>query len=138
MQNNFKGFGHLSLTVADLKRSLKLYRDIFGFEILMQRDKEVPGLGTLQVVSLGSPQGKMELVHPKREGSPAEAIPARGWHFSMEVRDLDAAISTLQDAGFAIDPSKIDTDLNWIGGRGVRSIHFSGPDGEHLELEQFI
>ena len=138
MKSNYLGFGHLCLTVADLERSLKLYRDIFGFEILMQREKEVPGLGTLQVISLGSPQGKMELVHAKRQDAPAKAVPSKGWHFSMEVRDLDAAICELNSAGFDIDPSRIDTDPNWIGGRGVRSIHFTGPDGEHLELEQFI
>ena len=137
MKENFKGFGHLCLTVADPERSLKLYRDIFGFEILMKREKEVPGLGTLQVISLSSAQGNMELVHMQNRKD-TDAAFSKGWHFSIEVSDLDAAICMLNAAGFSIDPSEIDTDMNWIGGKGVRSIHFSGPDGEHLELEQFI
>jgi catechol 2,3-dioxygenase-like lactoylglutathione lyase family enzyme len=135
VNDNVLGFGHLCITVADIDRSLALYRDLLGFEVLMERDKHVPGLGTLKVVSLGSPSGNMELVRLPVQNDVTPR--ANNWHFSIVVNDIERAIDALSAAAIGIDKSKIDWDPNWIGGRGVRSVHFRGPDGEHLELEQF-
>ncbi len=138
MKNGFLGFSHLCVSVRDLERSLSLYRDVMGFEVLMQRDKEIPGLGLLHVVALGSPSGNMELVSIEgAQNRPVDAERKGKWHFSIKVENIEEAIDMLVDMGYDVRKDRIDTDTNWIGGCTVKSVHFTGPDGEALELEQF-
>lgn len=139
MNNVFKGFGHLCLTVNDVDVSLAFYHGLLGFDILMRREKEVPGVGLLTVVSLGSSSGALELVHKHGGGNANDASATSfGWHFSIVVADIDEAIRQIQAFGLKIDAQRVDTDANWIGGQTVKSVHFRGPDGEPLELEQFL
>ena len=43
MNNVFKGFGHLCLTVNDVDVSLAFYHGLLGFDILMRREKDEEG-----------------------------------------------------------------------------------------------
>lgn len=137
VNNGIIGFGHLSLTVDNLEKALHFYRDLLGFKVLMERDKTVPGIGTLHVVSLGSPTGNMELICPPAKDGKQGGSRGLNWHCSFVTSDIMQTVKALTEEGYEFNLERLDYDPDWIDGKPVKSIHFTGPGGEHLELEEF-
>lgn len=151
------GLAHFSLTVSDIQRSIRFYRDVLGMEVLWykargeptcireEKQSYVQGVtgyenAHLRIALLRCGNTQLELleyVHPR--GTPVEPGTHRPGspHIAFIVADLDHAWNTLRresgpwGLGFASDgPVTIDSGAN-VGGR---AIYFRDPDGITIEL----
>lgn len=141
---------HTGLTVSDLDRSLAFYRDLLGFEVVLEQEKEGGYLGAI----VGWPDAHVRMAHVKLPGSdhrielfqylrpqgvePAELL--EPWrvgptHVCLVVSDLPSLYERLRAAGvesFLSPPVDVDTGAN----AGGKALYFRDPDGTLLELFQ--
>jgi len=115
--------GHVHLKVADLERAIHFYRDLLGFDLLMN-------LGTAAFLSAGGYHHHIGLNTWESQGG---APPARGttglYHFAINYptrRDLAAALVRLLDGGWGIDGAS-DHGTH-------EAIYLHDPDFNGLEL----
>jgi catechol 2,3-dioxygenase-like lactoylglutathione lyase family enzyme len=141
---------HTGLTVADLDRALAFYRDLLGFEVVLEQEKEGGYLGAI----VGRPDAHVRMAHVKLPESdhrlelfqylrpPGVTPPERlePWqigptHVCLIVGDLAALHERLQAAGvdsFLSPPVDVDTGAN----AGGKALYLRDPDGTLLELFQ--
>lgn len=126
------GLHHVSLRVADLDRSLKLYRDTLGLSV-----KTAFTLDSLRFAMLqAGNSGYIELVEVKRAMQPV-AEQHVAWHFAIRANDLDTAFAAVKAAGYEITLPIRPLELtNTVTGEPMplRVAFFRGPDGEEVEL----
>jgi len=138
---------HTGLTVADLDRSLRFWRDAMGMEVLFQQEKAG---GYLEAI-VGEPGAHVRMAHLAfgGEGPRIELFqylaPSGGQHLSrpadvgfahvcVACDDLDERLERLIAAGgrpFS-KPVEVDTGVN----KGGRSVYLRDPDGHVVELER--
>ena len=113
-----------SLTVRDLAASVAWYRDVVGFAVERQHERD----GVLRAVSLQA--GAVRLVLGQDDG-------AKGWErlkgegFSMMLTtdlSVDAVAARIQAHGGALDSEPADTP--W----GMRAFRVRDPDGFRLTI----
>ena len=141
---------HTGLTVADLDRSLAFYRDLLGFEVVLEQEKEGGYLGAI----VGQPDAHVRMAHMKLPESdhrlelfqylrPCGSRPSEQldpWrigltHVCLIVDDLPALHRRLGAEGsdsFLSLPIEIDTGAN----AGGKALYLRDPDGILLELFQ--
>ena len=139
---------HVGLTVSDIERSVRFYRDLLGLRLHRRRTADADYLGQqtgyhgvrLEVASFAlSPDGRpgLELVqyvtHPGGTTDPATNR-AGNTHLCFRVDDIHRAYDSLQAQGvrFRSAPVAITSGPNQ-GGYGV---YLSDPDGYTIELFQ--
>jgi catechol 2,3-dioxygenase len=92
--------GHVHLKVADLQRAIGFYRDLLGFDLLMD-------FGTAAFLSAGGYHHHIGLNTWESQGGPPPAPGTTGlYHFAINYptrRDLAAALTRLLDGGWGID-----------------------------------
>ena len=138
---------HTGLTVRDLERSLRFYRDLLGMEVVLEQEKQGGYLAQIvgyesahvRMAHLAFPGGghRLELfeyVSPEPRGQPGEPRDVGITHVCLAVDDVDALFERLRTAGadFYSIPIAVDTGAN-AGGYGV---YVRDPDGITLELFQ--
>jgi len=121
-----KRVGHIALSVADEDRSRSFYRDILGFEV-SEQDPEHGGT----FMTLGENFHALD-VFPNPDPAAAQR-PKQGqiglFHIAFEVasyRDLKEAYCRLLEHGVPISHATDHVSQ--------RSIYFSDPDGNRLEI----
>ena len=101
---SFTGVDHIVIRVNDLEDGISTWRDKFGMEL--ERTAENEALGIKQAFFQLDNGGFIELVSPTSEDSAVgKALASRGegMHtMAMEVADVDATVSQLQEAGVAL------------------------------------
>jgi len=140
------GLDHVSVTTGDIARSLAFYRDLLGIPVsdvteLSGAEVEaitgVPGARMLAAdLDLGHGQ-VLELIEYV-DGTAGVALPldhAGSGHIGLAVRDLDALLARLRDAGVevATEPATITEPGDWFG---ARCMTVRDPDGVAVELVQ--
>lgn len=110
---------HIGIYVKDLEKSLKFYKDIFGFPTVNEF-----GSGEAKIVIIDIEKGYLELV--QRPGSPASPPDGNWSHIALCEPDLDEKIKKLE--GMGLELRKITM------GNGNRLCFFNDPDGHTLEL----
>jgi catechol 2,3-dioxygenase-like lactoylglutathione lyase family enzyme len=111
-----------SLTVADIGRSLRWYRDVLGFAI----DREFERNGRLFAVSLRADQVRLLLTQD--DGAKGER--AKGEGFSLQLttaQDIDGLAELARQAGALLDTEPTNA-------RGVRVFRLRDPDGFRLVI----
>ncbi|MBQ9941948.1 MAG: VOC family protein [Christensenellaceae bacterium] len=127
MKTNVLGLAHIGLYIKDLEVTKKFYTEILGFEIISHAQQED---GTL-IAFARKGCCELELVQlPVWEDRPDGLFD----HVAMEVEDIYAAYEEVKAKGVEFE-SEIVTAPHIHG--GVRYVMFRGPDGEHLEFEQY-
>lgn len=92
--------GHVHLRVADLERAIGFYRDLLGFDLLMN-------FGTAAFLSAGGYHHHIGLnTWESKDGHPPAPGTTGLYHFAINYptrRDLAAALARLLDGGWQID-----------------------------------
>jgi len=92
--------GHVHLKVADLDRAIGFYRDLLGFDLLMN-------FGTAAFLSAGGYHHHIGLnTWESKDGAPPAAGATGLYHFAInypERRDLATALVRLLEGGWGID-----------------------------------
>jgi len=140
---------HISITVADLERSLRWYRDLLGLELISRQRNQnayteqligMPG-AVLEIAFLALPHHEslaLELIEYVQPRGDAVELPTNVpgvAHIAFVVADIDAALDRLASgagAGPVSPPVEIDRGAN----RGMRACYVRDPDGFTLELMQ--
>jgi catechol 2,3-dioxygenase-like lactoylglutathione lyase family enzyme len=141
------GIDHVSVTCADLDRSLAFYGDLLGVAVRGRGEEdgssefEITGISDPRVrwADLQLPHGQvLELIEYERpRGTPVRPEPndPGATHISLRVPDADAVCERLRAAGVSVrsDPVTIDAAGAW---QGARAFYAADPDGVTVELIQ--
>lgn len=141
-------FHHIGLTVSDLERSIRFYRDLVGLAV-RERDEVKGGQvelltgvsGTkVRIADLDFGNGRtLEL--SQYLAPPGRAINARpndaGYtHVGIEVEDVDLIYRRLAQAGVIFRSEPITLENAGPFWTGARVVHALDPDGLTVELVQ--
>lgn len=136
--------GHVGITVSDLDRSVRFYRDALGFEVsppvqvsgpFFEQVTGVPGC-VIDVVFARGLGHVIELLcfraPADKKTSTLRACDPGFWHLCFKVKDIDRVVRTIRESGFealsevqtAVDPPV----------QGLRVVYARDPDGVVLEM----
>jgi len=137
----------MAISVADMEKTLSFYRDILGFEVVMEgaweagtkRADQITGLEdtSARFVMLRKKDTHIELFKyhspPPEPADTARRICDHGFtHICLEVSDIDAEYLRLKAAGMTFHAAPPDA----VG--GMRAIYGRDPEGNVIELLEFI
>jgi lactoylglutathione lyase len=140
---------HAGVTVGDMERSLRFYRDLLALEVLSDERLTEPfvfavaGIGAeaIRIAHLGVPgQGRaiIELLEyegvQRHEAAARPSDPGNG-HFCLVVRDIDAMHGRLVAAGYRTR-SRAPVEIPTGPATGAKVLYATDPDGYHVEFFQ--
>jgi catechol 2,3-dioxygenase-like lactoylglutathione lyase family enzyme len=111
-----------SLTTADVLRSRDWYRDVLGFTVDREFDRE----GRVFAVSMRA--GNVRVLVTQDDGSKGDRVKGEG--FSLQIttsQDIDAIAAHAKQAGATFDTEPMDM-------RGMRVFRLRDPDGFRLVI----
>lgn len=123
------GVAHIGLYIKDVERSIRFYTDILGFEMIHR---------------FTSLEGHF-LAFMKSGNLIIELIQHTEWmdrkdglfdHIAMEVHDIEAVSEELKGKGIVFEDDIYLDKL--VTEAGVKYQAFRGPDGEHLEIYEYL
>jgi glyoxylase I family protein len=136
--------GHTGITVSDLDRSMRFYREVLGLPVsepvhcageFFEKVTGVPG-AELDVSFVRAPGHVIELLcYRKPEGrmrSTLRSCDPGFWHLALKVSDLERVMGAVRRAGF--EPL---SPLQVVGEgplEGLKVVYVRDPDGVVLEL----
>jgi len=128
----FTGVHHIAIVVRDIEEALKVYRDALGLEV--EGIREVPEQG-VRIAFLPVGDVHIELVQPTSSDSGvARFLEKRGegiHHLCLKVRDIEAALRKLSDAGLRLIDEKPRVGAH---GQKMAFVHPKSLHGVLLEL----
>jgi lactoylglutathione lyase len=141
------GLHHFSITSSDADRSLAFYRDLFGLELVSDREVEAGGFveqvtgvvgARVRIVHLSGYGANLELleyVEPRGERRAREPNHAGSAHVCFIADDLDAVGASLASHGVKIR-SRGGAPVTVVGGPndGGRGLYVEDPDGNAVEI----
>ncbi len=128
---NTKGIDHIAIAVPNTEEALKLWRDQFGFTVLLS---EVVNAGTVRLTHLDVGNAHLQLVEPLTADHPIKAwLAANGpglHHICFKVDDVGEAMGEVQALGFGTAPKPHQ------GTAGKRAVFMdaAGTGGVRVEL----
>jgi catechol 2,3-dioxygenase-like lactoylglutathione lyase family enzyme len=139
------GIHHFALTVSDADRSIAFYTDLFGLDLLSDREvdrdyvERITGVADahIRIVHLRGYGKQVELLEYKRPRGTrgARALPDAGSaHLCFTSDDLEADVARLQAAGVRFRSMPVETTSG--PNRGGRGVYVEDPDGNAVEIVQ--
>jgi glyoxylase I family protein len=124
----FKRIDHVEIVTSDLERSIRFYRDVFGFAIKERRKPSSPEIEEIAFLTLGDTMLELLAIRKAAPLSPGEKIGFRT--MAIEVEDMDRAIEYLKGKGVQVSwgPVTIGTS---------KRAEIKDPDGLSVELRQW-
>ncbi|MBI2368914.1 MAG: VOC family protein [Deltaproteobacteria bacterium] len=116
------GLDHAVLTVRDINRSLRWYRQVLGLQLRWDGRR----LRGHRMTFLGDRSGSFLVLLEKRTRQRGNLQGLD--HLAFSVRDIEAARRAVERRGVTITGEREDED-----GRG-KSYYFEDPDGQELEI----
>lgn len=132
---------HTGVSVADMERSLRFYRDLLELEVIL--DSDVPANEKLsRVVGMKEARGRVVWLRagdtmielwqwdqPQGRDLPEGYCPAdRGvTHFALQTDDVDSLCQKVVSAGYHSNTEPEDLGLH-------KTTYIKGPDGEIIEI----
>ncbi len=141
------GLDHVSVTVADLERSLGFYHELLGIPVFGTGVEDSPSVTSIvgagharfryADLNLGSGQILELLQYLSPKGTPHQPNvydPGSG-HLALRVDDLEAVVRRLLDAGIPTrsEPAVLEEPAWWAG---AQVVYVTDPDGVAVELVQ--
>jgi catechol 2,3-dioxygenase-like lactoylglutathione lyase family enzyme len=131
-----RGIQHVGIPVTDCRVSEDFYSKL-GFSNIMKSDFESDGEKGVAIMM--EREGVIIELYEMPQKSLAEIKNRKDGHIdhiAFDVPDIDAAFTSLKDAGFEIeDPEPVFLDF-WE--KGCRYFTITGPDKERLEFNQIL
>jgi catechol 2,3-dioxygenase-like lactoylglutathione lyase family enzyme len=140
-----RGIHHTSISTGDIERSLAFYRDLLGFEVVMDyrwpvgtRNMDVTTAieGTSgRAIMLRASNAMLELMEyatpAPASGDPARPLCDHGiTHLCLEVDDIEREYQRLTKAGMRFHHAPVQND-------GAKATYGRDPDGNAVELIEF-
>lgn len=129
MAKGLTGLAHIGVRVSDMQRSLKFYVNELGFELTHLYER--PGGTQLGFVQAGT--CIIELIYSPNVDV-AALTPGQVDHICLECDDIAVYMARLEGKVEVVSPIGEMPDI--MG--GTRNVFFKGPDGERIELFQFL
>jgi catechol 2,3-dioxygenase-like lactoylglutathione lyase family enzyme len=124
------GLAHIGVHVYDMDQSLDFYVNKLGFELFESCD-----MGDLKLRFLRAGSAIIELIFkPDGVKWPNEGVVA---HIALEVQDIRAVVADLKAKGIAFRSADVSV-LPMLFPTGSTNIFLDGPNGEALELYEFV
>ncbi len=139
-----RGIHHTAISAVDLERSIRFYRDLMGFEEVMDfsRPEGTPNMNAThalketsgRVVLLKAGNSMIELFQYATP-TPIQADASRRLcdhgitHFCIDVDDIDAEYERLKAAGMSFHCPPVDYGT-------VKTTYGRDPDGNVIELQE--
>jgi catechol 2,3-dioxygenase-like lactoylglutathione lyase family enzyme len=110
-----RSFDHVCAPAAGVERSFAIYAGALAGDLVFGGDNDVMGTRSGQVRF--APGTKVELLHAKRPGVPvgefAARFPDRFHHLTMVTGDLPGLIAKLEEAGYPLVDTDLDSRPTW-------------------------
>lgn len=145
--NDVTGFFHVGITVEQMERSLRFYRDCLGLDIIFDREysedylREILALDfeSIRIVYLGIPGGgSIELLEyrgiERLSAASRPCDPGCG-HISLYVSNVERVTQLAAKLGYGTR-SAAPVDITAGPNSGARNIYLLDPDGYSVELVQ--
>lgn len=130
----FEKLAHIGIAVKGLDKALPVYRDLFGLELI--EEKDLPDRG-IRVAILSAGSTHVELIEGTRPDSAiSKFIEKRGpgiHHLCFGVRDIGSCLEKLQDKGIRLIDKAARPGAE---GRPVAFLHPSSTEGVLVEIEE--
>ncbi len=124
----FKRIDHVEITSGDLDRSIRFYKEIFGFALKERIKPSSPEIEEIAFLTLGDTM--LELLKIKNSTPPPKG-PQIGFRMmAIEVDDMDLAIAYLRGKGVEVSWGPVTL------GKSKRA-EVKDPDGLGIELRQW-
>ena len=133
----FGKLNHIGVFVKETQPAIDFYTRVLGGEHLFSIFNESDG-ENISMVKMGDYY--VELIQPPEgaDEAPAAAQKTRN-HFAIEVEDIKAAVSHIQNFGYALE----EEDIYFVPNFGDEKTNlnvafFHGPNGERIEFFQYL
>jgi catechol-2,3-dioxygenase len=133
--SRIKGLGEVSLRVQDLDRMQEFYEEVVGLQVLRREENYVffeiaEGYGGHSQNLALFDAGERAFLKNKSSQLKPENSTLHHIAFNVDLEDFEAERERLEDTGLKVQV----VDHSWIQ---VRSLYFSDPEGNLLELVCF-
>lgn len=143
-----RGLHHAGITVGDLERSLRFYRDLLGLEVAFMVERNDTTIGEIvgyagariqiAMCTIPGTTTRLELLHylePTGDPGDGETFRPPAGHICFTTDDIDGLAVRLRAAGFpprSAAPVVIAAGPN----TGVKALYVRDPDGYTVEFHQ--
>jgi len=124
---------HVSLTVRDLERSRRFYREILGLDEIARPDFPFPGAW----FGVGEKQQLHLIVHTNATFRGENGIDTRDVHFAVRVKSFSETSKFLRSKGYREDEAENDPKNMIVrphATAGFPQIYILDPDGHVIEF----
>jgi len=124
----FKRIDHVEIVSADLERSIRFYKEVFGFTLKERIKPSSPEIEELAFLTLGDTM--LELLAMKNPAPPPKGSQVGYRTMAIEVDDMDQAVQYLKIRGVVVTWGPVTL------GKSKRA-EIKDPDGLSIELRQW-
>jgi catechol 2,3-dioxygenase-like lactoylglutathione lyase family enzyme len=124
------GIHHLCVNTPDIEKSVRFYRELFGFQLL---DRETCSFGEYAMLRLGT--SNLELIQPNDADEYSFGSRGALTHFGLQVEEIDEVFAELKEKGVRFTSVEIEYCDAPLG--GLRAASLLGPSGEAINLYEF-
>ncbi|MBQ8537384.1 MAG: VOC family protein [Clostridia bacterium] len=129
MARKLTGLAHIGILVTDLEKSKDFYLNTLGF--VLKAEHELADGTRLVFCDAGSCQ--IELVRMPTPEAKAEGVVG---HIAIECKDIEGWVEELKHKGIPFETETVGVMPDLLG--GAKNIFLAGPDGERIELWEYL
>ncbi len=124
----FKRIDHVEITSGNLERSIRFYREVFGFALKERIKPPAPEIEEIAFLTLGD--SMLELLAIKNSAPPSKG-PQIGFRtMAIEVEDMGRAVEYLKSKGVEVSRGPVTLGTS-------KRAEIKDPDGLSIELRQW-